>query len=324
LKAIVCTKYGSPDVLEIREIKKPVPRDNEILVRNYATSVTAADYRIRGLNVPLILKFPMRLALGFRKPRKDILGMNFAGKIEAVGKSVEQYKIGDAVFGTLGDDCGAYAEYLCVPEEGALATKPANMTYEEAAVFPFGAFTALSFLRDMAGIQSGEKVLVYGASGAVGTAAVQLAKYFDAEVTAVCSTDNLEWVKTLGADRLVDYTREDFTRNGEKYDIIFDTVTKAPLSGSIRSLEKNGRYLFTYPEISYLLRGLWISKTSDKKVINGLAGEKKEDLEFLKKLIEAGKIRSVIDRSYSFERIVEAHRYADQGHKKGNVVITFE
>ena len=324
MKAIVCTKYGSPDVLKIREIKKPVPRDNEVLIRNYATSVTAADYRIRGLNVPLILKLPMRLALGFRKPRKDILGMNFAGKIEAVGKAVEHYKVGDAVFGTLGDDCGAYAEYLCVSEEGALATKPVNMTYEEAAVFPFGVFTALSFLRDMAGIQSGEKVLIYGASGAVGTAAVQLAKYFNTDVTAVCSTENLEWVKALGADMLIDYTREDFTQNGEKYDIIFDTVTKAPLTASIGSLEKNGRYLFTYPDLSYLLRGFWISKTSDKNVITGLAGEKKEDLEYLKKLVEAGKIKSVIDRSYPFKRIVEAHRYADQGHKKGNVAITFK
>ena len=326
MKAIVFEKYGPPDVLQLKEVEKPSPKDNEVLIRIHATTVTTGDCNARGFAfVPPGLGLLARLMIGLRKPKKTILGAELAGEIEAVGKDVKQFKEGDQVFGIDGNGLGAYAEYVCRPEEGALAIKPANMTYEEAAAIPFGACTALYFLRDKANIQSGQKVLINGASGGVGTAAVQLAKYFGAEVTGVCSTTNLEMVRSLGADKVIDYTQEDFTQSGETYDIIFDMVVgKTSFSRCRSSLKQNGLYLAVAGGLQELIQMLWTSKIGSKKVIfgGGSACERKEYLVFLKELIEEGKIKSVIDRRYPLEQTAEAHRYVDKGHKKGNVVIT--
>jgi NADPH:quinone reductase-like Zn-dependent oxidoreductase len=323
MKAIVCTKYGPPDVLQLKEVEKPVPKDNEVLVKIYATTVSVADSRIRGFRVPLSFWVPARIALGLRKPKKAILGGVLAGEIESVGKDVKLFKKGDQVFAYPGHHSGAYAEYICLPEDWAVAIKPANVTFEEAAAIPFGGNTALYFLRK-GNIQRGQKVLIYGASGSVGTFAVQLARYFGAEVTGVCSTTNLELVKSLGADMVIDYTKEDFTKNGETYDVIFDTVGKSSLSGCMRSLKKEGIYLQAVAAPALSARMRWTSMTSSKKLIGGTAIPKTENLIYLKELVEAGKIKPVIDRRYPLEQIVEAHRYVDKGHKKGNVVITVE
>ena len=322
MKAIVYTKYGPPDVLELREVEKPIPKDNEVLIRVYATTVTSGDYRMRSSPAStrfLALLFGMNF--GLIRPKNPILGNELAGEIEAVGKDVKLFKEGDQVFG---EGSGTYAEYICLPEEGVLAIKPANMTYEEAAAVPFGAHSALFFLRDKGNIQSGQKVLIYGASGGVGTAAVQLAKYFGAEVTGVCSTTNLEMVKSLGADKVIDYTKEDFTKSGQTYDIIYETVGKSSFSRNMSSLKKKGIYLAGNAGLLQTVQMLWTSMIGSKKVIFGPAPERKEDLIFLKGLVEAGKIKPVIDRRYPLEQIAEAHSYVDKGHKKGNVVITVE
>jgi NADPH:quinone reductase-like Zn-dependent oxidoreductase len=328
MKAIVYEKYGLPEVLQLKEVEKPTPKDNEVLIKIYATTVTTGDCNARGfVFIPPGLGPLARLMIGLRKPKKNILGTELAGEIEAVGKDVRLFREGDQVFGIDGNGLGAYAEYKCMPEEGALAIKPANMTHEEAAAVPGGALTALFFLKDKGNIQSGQKVLINGASGSVGTAAVQLAKPFGAEVTGVCSTTNLEMVRSLGANKVVDYTQEDFTTSGETYDIILDTVVgKTSFSRCRNSLKQKGLYLAVAGGLQELIQMLWTSVIGSKKVIfgGGIACERKENLLFIKELIEAGKIKSVIDRRYPLEQIVEAHRYVDKGHKKGNVVITVE
>lgn len=324
MKAIICTGYGPPDVLKLKDVEKPIPKRNHVRIKIVATSVTAADYRIRGLNVPAGFGLLMRVAMGFRKPRKIILGMNLSGVVDVVGKDVKLFKEGDSVFGTSGMDFGAYAEYICMPESGLLAMKPDVMNYEEAAAFPFGALTALSFLRDKGNIREGEKVLIYGASGSVGTAAVQLAKYYGAVVTGVCSTTNLEMVKSLGADSVIDYTKEDFSINGETYDIIFDTVGKLSISSIKTSLNQAGRYLTAVAGLPQYIQLAWYSVLGSQKFTGGVASEHKEDFLFLKELIEAGNIKTVIDRFYPLDQTAEAHRYSEKGHKKGNVAIVVE
>jgi NADPH:quinone reductase-like Zn-dependent oxidoreductase len=322
MKAIAYTKYGTPDVLELKEIEKPAPKDDEVRVKVSVTTATVADSRMRSFTVPISYWLPARIALGIREPKNTILGAELAGEIEAVGKDVKRFKKGDQVFAsTLEHGFGAYAEYVCLPEDGLLAIRPDNVTCEEAVTLPIGGRTALYFLR-AANIQRGQKVLIYGASGSVGTFAVQIAKYFGAEVTGVCSSPNLELVKSLGADRVIDYTKEDFTKDAESYDVIFDTVGKASYTGCMKALKKDGVYLQAVAAPGMSLRMRWTSMTSSKRLIGGGPPRKSEDLNFLKELVQAGKVKPVIDRVYPMEQIVEAHRYVDKGHKKGNVVIT--
>jgi NADPH:quinone reductase-like Zn-dependent oxidoreductase len=333
MKAIVYEKYGPPEVLQLKEIEKPAPRDNEVLVKVHATTVTIGDTIMRSFKLPNITgwqKFMARLILGWHKPRRHILGMELAGEIEAIGRKVTRFKPGDPVFAsTFAVNFGGYAEYKCLPETGVLALKPANLTYEEAAAVPGGGMTALQCLKK-GNIQSGQKVLIYGTSGAVGTYAVQLARrHFGADVTGVCSGTNLELVKSLGAGQVIDYTQEDFTENGKTYDIIFDTVGKRSFSECRGSLKDEGIYLATVPTPVIMLQALWTARGGSKKVkfaATGLrpAREKIKDLVFLTELIEAGKIKAVIDKRYPLEHVAEAHRYVEKGHKKGNVVITVE
>ncbi len=324
MKAIVYTEYGSPDVLQLKEVEKPVPKDNEILIRIFATSVNIGDIWARNFKeisprkftMPLPLWLPSRMYFGFTKPRINILGSEFAGEVEGVGEDVKRFRKGDQVFGYRGQSMGANAEYLCMPENGLVAIKPANMTYEEAASVPYGTLTALNLLRKV-NIQPEQKVLVNGASGGIGSAAVQLARYFGAEVTGVCGTPRMEFVKSLGADKVIDYTREDFTQSGEIYDLIFDILGKSSLARCKNSLTQNGRYLLASFKMKQLVQMLWTSMIGSKKVICALSGENPEDLIFIKGLVEAGKIKSIIDRRYPLEQIAEAHRYIENGLKKG-------
>ena len=303
MKAIVASQYGGPEVLQLKEIKKPTPKDNEILIKVHATTVTAADFRMRSFTVPAAVWIPARLALGITKPRQPIFGSELAGVVEAVGKDVTRFKVGDQVFAsTLTENFGGYAEYKCLPEKAMVAIKPSNVTYKEAAALPIGATTALRMLRK-GNIQRGQKVLIYGASGSVGTYAVQLAKYFGAHVTGVCSTSNIEMVKSLGADHVIDYTKADFSSIEERYDVIFDTLAKFPKSQYSKVLKPNGTYVS-------------MAKLSTKESMDNLIS--------IKELIEKGEIKAVIDRCYRLEDMVEAHRYVDAGHKKGNVVIAVE
>ena len=301
MKAIVATKFGTADVLQLQEVVKPTPKANEILVRVVATTVSAGDIRMRSLNVPLLFWLPARLTLGFTKPKNPIYGMELAGEVAAIGQAVTRFKPGDAVFAsTLAEKFGAYAEYKCLPEEGLVLTKPHNMSYEEAAAVPIGGPTAVRLLRK-GNVQRGQKVLIYGASGSVGTYAVQLARHFGAEVTGVSSTANLELVRSLGADQVIDYTQADFPTRLERYDVILDTVGKFPKAIYSQALAPTGRFES-------------IAKLSTK--------QSAEELSFIKGLIEAGEIRAVIDRRYPLEQAAEAHRYVEAGHKKGNVILT--
>jgi len=332
MKAIVYTEYGPPDVLQLKEVEKPTPKDNEVLIRVYATPVNYGDIVARNFKnisprkftMPFPLWLPTRMYFGLRKPRITILGAELAGEIEAVGKDVKRFKEGDQVFGYIGQSMGANAEHLCMPEDGCVAIKPANMTYEEAATVPYGAIMALSLLRRV-DIQPGQKVLVNGASGGIGSAAVQLARsHFGAEVTGVCSTPRLELVKSLGADKVIDYTKEDFTQSGETYDLIFDILGKSSFSRCRSSLKQNGRYLLASFKMRQLFQMLWTEMVGSKKVICALATDKAEDLIFIKELVEARKIKSVVDRCYPLEQTAEAHRYYEEGHAQGKVVITVE
>jgi 2-desacetyl-2-hydroxyethyl bacteriochlorophyllide A dehydrogenase len=316
MKAIVYSKYGPPEVLQLKEVAKPVPGDNELLIRIKATAVNSGDCRLRGAN-----PFAVRLFFGLTKPKLNILGGVFSGEIEATGKDVKLYKVGDEVFGSTDMRFGAYAEYICLAESATIAFKPDNLTHTEAAVIPFGATTALHFIKNAA-IKPGQKVLIVGASGAVGSAAVQLTKYFGATVTGVCSTVNLDLVKSLGADKVIDYTKEDFTQNGETYDVIFDAVKTISVSGSLKSLNKNGIMILSAAMMPEMLQGLWISMTSGIKVLTGVIKITVENMNFLKELIEAGKMKPVIDKTYPLEQMAEAHAYVEKGHKKGNVAIT--
>lgn len=321
MKAMVYKQFGEPEVLQEEEVEKPSPKDNEILIKNYSTSVTAGDWRLRGSIFPPNFWLIGRLMIGLFKPRKTILGQEFSGMVEAVGKDVQEFKPGDLVFGMDSDNMGAYAEYKTMTADDLVTYKPDNLSHDEAAVICFGGTTALIFLRDMAKIQKGEKVLIYGASGSVGTAAVQIARYFGAEITAVTSTPNFELVRSLGSDKCIDYTRSEFTHSGERYDIIFDTVGKTRFKDCKGSLKENGRYLQAVAGLSDFITMLWTSLVGSKKLITGVALGKKENILFLKQLIDEGHYKAVIDSIYPLEELVKAHRYAEEGHKKGNLVI---
>lgn len=315
MKAAVYTQYGPPEVLQVKQVEKTTPKNNEILLRIKATAVNSGDWRLRKAD-----PFAVRFIFGLIKPKVNILGTVFSGEVESVGEDVKNFKVGDSVFGHTDMSFGAYAEYKCLPENGSVALKPANISHKEAAVIPFGGVTALHFLKK-AKIKPGQKVLVIGASGSVGSAAVQLAKSFGADVTGVCSSANIALVKSIGAGKVIDYTKEDFTQNGETYDVIFDTVKAISVSRSLKSLNKNGLMILSAAGMSEMLQGLWISVTSNKKVMTGVISHKAADILFLKELIEVDKMKPVIDRTYSLEQIAEAHAYVEKGHKRGNVAI---
>ncbi len=318
MKAAVYMQYGQPEVLQVKQVEKPTPKNIEILLRIKATAVNSGDWRLRKAD-----PFAVRFIFGLIKPKINILGTVFSGEVESVGEDVKNFKVGDFVFGHTDMRFGAYAEYKCLPENGSVALKPANISHKEAAVIPFGGVTALHFIKK-ADIKPGQKVLVVGASGAVGSAAVQLAKSFGADVTGVCSTANIELVKSIGADRVIDYTKENFTQNGVTYDVIFDAVKAISVSRSLKSLNKNGIMILSAAGMSEMLQGFWISMTSKKKVMTGVISHKASDILYLKELIEADKLKPVIDRTYSLEQIAEAHAYVEKGHKRGNVAIEVE
>ena len=323
MKAIVYRDYGSPDVLKLDDIPKPTAGDDQVLIKVHAATVGTWDCEARSFTFPLWFWLPLRLEMGLRTPRWPILGQELAGEVEAVGKDVKRFEKGDQVFASTGLGFGAHAEYKCMSNTGAIAIKPANMSYEEAAGIPTGGDNALHFLRK-ADIQSGESVLVNGAGGNIGVVAVQLAKHFGAEVTAVDSTEKLDMLRAIGADHVIDYTEEDFTQTGKTYDVILDVVHESSFSGCVRSLKPNGRYLLANPRLLPMVRALWTSMTSSKKVMFQFAGSKPQDLIALKELVEAGKIRAVIDKRYPLERASEAHAYVDTGRRKGTVVLTVQ
>jgi NADPH:quinone reductase-like Zn-dependent oxidoreductase len=317
MKAIVFKEYGSPEVLQLRDIEKPIPKHNEILIKINATAVNSGEVRLRKAD-----PFAVRLFFGLFKPKKKILGSVFSGEIERIGSAVQRFKIGDEVFGHTDMSFGTYAGYKCLPENGSIAIKPASISHNEAAVIPFGGVTALHFLKKVA-IQQGQKVLIVGASGAVGAAAVQLAKHYGAIVTGVCSTANVDLVKSLGADKVIDYNKKDFTKSGETYDVIFDTVNKISVSDGLQSVKMCGTLILSAAGLSETFKGAWIAMTSNKKikVLTGMISHNAEDINFLKTLIELGELKPVIDKTYSLEEMVEAHNYVEKGHKKGNVAI---
>lgn len=316
MKAIVNTQYGAPEVFQLKEVEKPQPKDNEVLVRIRATAVNSGDWRLRKAD-----PYAVRFFFGLRKPRITILGGVFSGEVEAVGKNVTLFKPGANIFGSTDMRFGAYAQYKCLTENSAMALKPNELSHEEAAVIPFGASTALHFLKKV-NIKAGQNVLIYGASGSVGTAAVQLAKYYGANVTAVCSTANLEMVNSIGADKVIDYTKTDFTKSTERYDVIMCTTNKLSFSQSIKSLHKKGTLILSDAGISEMLKGVWTSITGSQKVLTGVISQDAGTIKFLKELIDTGKLKAVIDRTYSLEQMTEAHAYVELGHKKGNVAIT--
>jgi NADPH:quinone reductase-like Zn-dependent oxidoreductase len=319
MKAIVYTRYGPPEVLQLKELEKPIPKAGELLVRVYATTVTKFDCWMRSSTAPPGMWLLGRIDSGLITPRATILGTELAGEVEAVGEDVGRFMVGDPIFGYPGMRYGAYAEYACLPESAA-ALKPADVPFEEAAGVPQGALTALYFLRK-ADLQAGDRVLIFGASGGVGSAAVQLSKYFGAEVTGVCSGPKAEFVESLGADEIIDYTKADFTRNGQIYDVIFDTAGKSSISRSRRSLAESGYYIFATFGLPRLLQILWHRRRTGQRMIIGLLEVKTEELLFLKELMETGELKSIVDRSYPLEAAAEAHRYVESGQKKGAVVL---
>ena len=329
MKAITFTEYGSPAVLKLKEVEKPAPKVNEVLIKIRATSLNVGDLWARNFkaitpgkfSMPLPFWLPARMFFGWTKPKINILGSEFSGQVEAVGSDVKRFKKGDRVFGYRGQSMGANAEYLCVSESGMIAPMPANMTYEEAATIPYGALTALSLLRNV-NIQPGQKVLVNGASGGIGSAAMQLAKHFGTHVTGVCSTLRVDFVRSIGADKVIDYTKEDFTQNGETYDLILDIMNKSSFARCKDSLTSTGIYLLASFKMKQVLQMVWTSLTGGRKVVCALSGEKPADLLLIKELAEAGKIKAIIDKRYPLEQTAEAHRYVENGHKKGNIVIS--
>lgn len=327
MKAILCTNYGTPEVLKSGIVDRPVPKDNEVLVKIYAATVTPGDCELRRFDIHVLFWLPLRIYLGIIRPQRPILGMEVAGEVVAIGTNVENYKVGDLIFGGTGMMFGAYAEYICLNEKGMMAIKPNNMTFEEAATLPTGGNNALHYMR-MAEIRPGEKILIKGAGGCFGTYAVQLAKYFGAEVTAVDSADKLDVLTSIGADHVIDYNIEDFTDHGEIYDIIFDVVKNSDVPSGMKALKQNGRYVMANPDVLPVLKGYWSSlksrwskKPGCKKLIIELAKERSEDLLYLKELIEAGKLKSIIDKTYQLDQMQEAHRYVEGGEKTGHVVI---
>ncbi len=323
MKAIVHTKYGPPDELQLKEVQKPVPGDNEVLIKIHATTVTTTDCNARNFTfVPKSFMFFARIMFGFKKPKINVLGIDLAGEIEAAGKNVKLFKEGDQVFGSPGTKFGGHAEYSCVPENGALAIKPPDMSWEDAASICLAGNTALYFIRDLAKIRAGQKILIHGASGAIGSYAVQLAKYYGAEVTGVCSGANAAMVKSLGADKVIDYTKEDFSKSNERYDFVFDVVGKTTFSQCKGILKPKGIYLENMMEVKDFLKVLWTSIVGGKKIKGGVSTETAENLNFFIELIESGKLKPVIDRIFPLEKTAEAFQYVEQGHKKGNVIIT--
>jgi NADPH:quinone reductase-like Zn-dependent oxidoreductase len=318
MKAIVYTNYGAPEVLQLKEVAKPIPQPNEILVKVKATAVNSGDVRLRKAD-----PFAVRLFFGLTKPKINILGVVFSGVVESTGAAVTRFKTGQQVFGHTDMRFGAYAQYICVKENSSLAIKPSAIKHKEAAVIPFGGTTALHFIKKAA-IQPGQKVLIVGASGAVGSAAVQLAKYYGAHVTGVCSSSNMVLVKSLGADEVIDYTKENFTNNSEKYDVIFDAVNSISVRRSVQSLNKKGVLILSAAGMAETFKGIWMSLTSNRKVLSGMISHKAADIVFLKELMETGKLKPVIDRTYSLEQMAEAHAYVEMGHKKGNVAVEID